>query len=86
VEVIEMTTLAHTKTRITPWEDPAFVHAFEEARASVVEDGITDLALAAAEVQRLLRHAGYPDAGVEVVQSPEEALGQVSHWNVTRDT
>jgi hypothetical protein len=83
--VIEMTTLVHTKTRITPWDDPAFVRAFEHARATVTEDGITDIPLAAAEVQRLLRAAGYPHATVDVDRTVAEALDQVAHWVVTRD-
>ena len=80
-----MTTLMHTKTRITPWDDPEFVRAFERARAKVTEDGITDLPLSAAEVQRLLRAAGYPHARVSVDRTVAEALDQVAHWVVTRD-
>jgi hypothetical protein len=80
-----MTTLVHTKTKITPWDDPEFVRAFERARAVVTEDGITDIPLAAAEVQRLLRQAGYPHARVEVERTVAEALDQVTHWTVTRN-
>jgi hypothetical protein len=83
--VIDMTTLVHTKTKITPWDDPEFVRAFERARAAVTEDGITDIPLAAAEVQRLIREAGYPHARVEVDRTVAEALDQVAHWVVTRD-
>jgi hypothetical protein len=84
-EVIEMTTLVHTKTKITPWDDPEFVRSFEQARAVVTEHGISDIPLAAAEVERLLREAGYPDARVEVDRTVAEALDQVAHWVVTRD-
>ena len=80
-----MATLVHTKTKITPWDDPAFVRAFEQARAIVTQGGITDIQLAAAEVQRLLRGAGYPHARVEVDRTVAEALDQVAHWVVTRD-
>lgn len=81
-----MTTLVHTRTRITPWDDPEFVHAFEHARDAVTKEGMSDGPLAAAEVQRRLRLADYPDARVEIVRTVAEALDQVSHWIVTRDT
>jgi hypothetical protein len=80
-----MTTPVHTKTRITPWDDPEFVRAFEQARATVTGRGITDIPLAAAEVERRLRDAGYPEARVEVDRTVAEALEQVTHWVVTRD-
>jgi hypothetical protein len=80
-----MMTPVRTKTRITPWDDPEFVRAFEQARAVVSEGGINDLPLAAAEVQRLLREAGYPRARVEVDRTVAEALDRVAHWVVTRD-
>ena len=80
-----MPTLVRTKTRIMPWDDPAFVRAFEQARAIATEEGVSDLPLAAAEVQRLLRGAGYPHARVEVDRTVAEALDQVAHWVVTRD-
>ena len=80
-----MTALVHTKTRITPWDDPQFVRAFERSRAVVTEDGITDSPLAAAEVQRLLREAGYPYARVDVDHTVAEALDRVTHWVVSRD-
>ena len=34
-----MTTTVHVKARITPWDDPAFVRAFELARAEVDRSG-----------------------------------------------
>ncbi len=80
-----MTTPVHTKTRITPWDDPEFVRTFERARATVIGQGITDVPLAAAEVERRLREAGYPHARVEVDRTVAEALEQVAHWVVTRD-
>jgi len=80
-----MTTLMRTKTKITPWDDPEFVRAFERARAAVTEDGITDIPLAAAEVQHLLREAGYPHARVDVDRTVAEAIDQVAHWVVSRD-
>ncbi len=81
-----MRTTMHIKARITPWDDPAFVKAFEEARHRVHEagDGM-DGTVAGAQVQHLLREAGYPDARVEVVQSVDEKLENTSHWEVLRD-
>ena len=76
----------HIKARIIPWDDPAFVKAFEEARDRVHEAMVEiDGAVAGAQVQHLLREAGYPDARVEVVQSVDESLEHTSHWEVLRD-
>ncbi len=80
-----MTSVVHTKTRITPWDDPEFVRAFERARATVMQDEIADVPLAAAKVQRLLREAGYPHARVDVDRTVAEAIDRVTHWVVTRD-
>lgn len=75
----------HIKVKITPWDDQAFVQAFEHARDTVVREGCTDCHKAGALVEHLLHEAGYPKATVEVAQAVEEALDQVSHWTVNRD-
>lgn len=81
-----MTSTVRVKAKITPWDDPAFVRAFEEARAEVDRSGCCpDGPEAASEVQRLLREGGFPDAHVEVVRSVQEALEHTSHWTVSRD-
>jgi hypothetical protein len=81
-----MTSPVHIKARITPWDDPAFVKAFEHARDSVHgAEGHPDGTAAGARVQHLLREAGYPEARVEVVQSVDEKLEHTSHWLVSRD-
>jgi hypothetical protein len=80
-----MTTLVHTRTKITPWDDREFVRAYERAREAVHQDEPGDGPAAGAEVQRLLREAGYPQARVEIVRTAKEALEQVAHWIVTRD-
>ena len=80
-----MTTLGHTRTRITPWDDRDFVRAFEDARAAVTLEGMSDGPATAAKVRRRLHEAGYPDARVDVVRTATEALDHVSHWIVTRD-
>jgi len=85
-----MSTVMHIKARITPWDDTAFVKAFERARDAVHEaeaasvnelDGIR----AGAQVQHMLREAGYPNARVEVVQTVDELLEHSTHWLVLRD-
>ena len=81
-----MTSPVHIKARITPWDDAAFVKAFEHARDHVHgAEGHPDGTPAGALVQHLLREAGYPDARVEVIQSVDEKLEHTSHWVVTRD-
>ena len=81
-----MVTAMHIKARITPWDDPAFVKAFEHARDRVHEaqdqpDGVK----AGAMVQQLLREAGFPNARVGVIQTVNEKLQHTSHWLVSRD-
>jgi hypothetical protein len=84
--VVAMTTVTHIKASITPWDDPAFMKAFEQAKDQVVSDAEhPDWPRAALEVQHRLREAGYPDARVEVVRTVEEALRHTSHWIVSRD-
>jgi hypothetical protein len=81
-----MRTTMHIKARITPWDDPAFVKAFEEARDQVHEAGdVVDGTIAGEQVQHLLREAGYPQARVVVVQTVDEKLEHVSHWEVLRN-
>lgn len=85
-----MTTAMHIKARLTPWDDTAFVKAFEHARdvvhqaeseASEEIDGTR----AGERVQHMLREAGYPNARVDVIQSVGEKLEHTSHWLVSRD-
>lgn len=81
-----MTTMLHIKAKLSPWDDPDFVRAFERAREETEESGCCpDGPRAAERVQHLLREAGYPAALVEVHQTVEETLDHVSHWSVTRD-
>jgi len=71
--------------KITPWDDPDFVRAFERARDDVeLSDCCPEGPEAAAEVQRRLRQGGYPGATVEVIRTVREALEHTSHWIVTR--
>jgi len=80
-----MTTTTHIKAKITPWDDPAFVRAFEAARDQTALDGYADGIKAGSRVEHLLREAGYPTATVDVIRTAREALEQTSHWIVTRD-
>jgi hypothetical protein len=81
-----MTIVVHIKARITPWDDPGFVRAFEEAKDRVEHEADRpDSPRAALEVQHQLRAAGYPNARVEVIRTVEEALQHTSHWDVRRD-
>jgi hypothetical protein len=86
VEVVAMTTMLRIKAKLSPWDDPDFVRAFERARDETAESGCCPEGPRAAErVQHLLREAGYPQARVEIRQTVEEALAHVSHWTVARD-
>jgi hypothetical protein len=80
-----MTAMTHIKAKITPWDDPAFVRAFEVARDRTAQEGYPDGPKAGARVERLLREAGYPKATVDVIRTVREALEQTSHWVVRRD-
>ena len=81
-----MTSPVHIKARVTPWDDPEFVKAFEHARDHVhVAEAQLDGTAAGARVQQLLHEAGYPNARVEVIQSVNEKLEHTAHWVVSRD-
>jgi hypothetical protein len=81
-----MSTMVHVRARLIPWDDPAFVGAFERARDETEQSGCCpDGPHAAEHVQRLLREGGFPAARVEVQRTVEEALEHVSHWTVSRD-
>ncbi len=80
-----MTAMTHIKAKITPWDDPEFVRAFENARDETSREGFDDGPKAGAHVEHLLREAGYPKATVDVIRTVREALEQTSHWIVSRD-
>jgi len=80
-----MATVTHIKAKITPWDDPAFVRAFEHARGLAAGEGFDDGPIGAAHVERLLREAGYPKATVDVIRTVREALEHSPHWIVSRD-
>jgi hypothetical protein len=81
-----MLSTVHIRARLDPWDDAAFVRAFERARDETQRSGCCpEGPTAAAAVQRLLREYGYPDARVDVERTVEEALAHISHWTVRRD-
>lgn len=81
-----MTATVHVRARLEPWDDSAFVRAFEQAQEETERSGCCpDGPQAAQRVQRLLREAGFPRAVVDVERTVEEALQHVSHWTVRRD-
>jgi len=80
-----MTTAMHIKSSITPWEDTAFVRTFEAARDEVHTLENVEPHHAGVLVQQKLRESGYPNAVVEVVRTPAEALEHTAHWLVRRD-
>lgn len=72
--------------RLVPWQDRAFVRAFERAREQVVAEGLTiNGPKAAARAEQLLRGAGFPLARVDVERSVDEAVAHGAHWTVWRE-
>lgn len=72
--------------RIVPWQDRAFVRAFDRVRDQVAAEGLTiNGPKAAARAEQLLRRAGFPLARVEVTRSVDEALAHAAHWTVWRE-
>jgi hypothetical protein len=81
-----MAATIHVKAKLIPWDDPAFVRAFEQAHGEVEASGCCPGGMdAAVRVEHLLREAGYPAAQVDIERTVPEALEQVAHWTVRRD-
>ena len=79
-----MDTAWHIKARITPWDDPGFVRAFEQARQAVEDEGLP-YGYRGPAVERRVRELGYPFCTIRVDRTVQEALEQTSHWTVSRD-
>jgi hypothetical protein len=80
-----MTTAIHVRARVDPWDDAAFVKAFEHALERAELTGVPD-SEAGPYVQRRLRETGYPRTRVIVGRTADEALhGEAGRWNVRRD-
>jgi hypothetical protein len=74
------------RVRLIPWDDPAFVQAFEAAREQVRDEGLTingPQACARAEV--LIRERGFPRARIDCERTADEAMAHLAHWTVRRD-
>ena len=81
-----MATTIDLRVRLIPWDDPAFIHAFETAREQVRVEGLTvNGPNACARVQEIVREAGYPSVTVECERTVDEAMAHVAHWTVRRD-
>lgn len=81
-----MTADERVKVRIIPWDDRAFVRAFNRAHADVVAEGLTiNGPRAAAAAESRLRERGYANARIDVERTVEEALAHGARWTVWRD-
>jgi hypothetical protein len=83
-EVCSMDSAWHIRARITPWDDPSFVRAYEAARQAVEAAG-TPYGARGPAVELALRSAGYPDCRVTVERTVNEALEHRARWDVRRD-
>lgn len=81
-----MSTAIDFSVRLIPWDDSAFVHAFEAARDQIrTEETVINDPKAAARVEILLREAGFPNVRIDCERTADEAMAHVAHWTVRRD-
>ncbi len=81
-----MTTSANLKVKLIPWDDPAFLAAFERARTGVEARGLSlDGPAGALALQNALRADGYPKAICYCERNVEEALAHQARCVVRRD-
>lgn len=74
------------KVKLVPWDDPAFVGAFEAAAAVIQARGLhLDAPDGALALQRELRANGFPNATCYCERTVEEALAHQTRCVVTRD-
>ena len=74
------------RSRVVPWDDQPFVHAYEGARRTAVSEGLEiNGPKAARRVEELLHAAGYPRATVSSERTVEEAMRRIAIWTVRRD-
>jgi hypothetical protein len=74
------------KVKLVPWDDPAFVSAFESAAAVIESQGLRlDAPDGALALQRQLRMTGFPNATCYCERTVEEALAHQTRCVVTRD-
>jgi hypothetical protein len=71
---------------VSPWDDPAFLAAFDRACADVVAGGLTlDEPRGQLALQTALRADGYPRAIVVCERSVDEALAHTGRCIIRRD-
>jgi hypothetical protein len=81
-----MATTIDLRVRLMPWDDPAFVHAFETAREQVRLEGLTvNGPHTCARLQEILREAGYLSVTVDCERTAGEAMAHSARWTVRRD-
>lgn len=82
-----MTTELRLEAKLVPWDDPAFVAAFERVRAILEAEGALagSCEAAALRAQALLREAGFGAATVDCVRTVDDVLHSTAHWIVRRD-
>jgi hypothetical protein len=74
------------RVRLIPWDDPAFIGAFEAAREQLRAEGVTINGPAAcARAEALIRAAGFPRVRVDCERTPDEAMAHLARWTVWRD-
>jgi hypothetical protein len=74
------------RSRVVPWDDERFLHAYEGARRTALGEGLeVNGPKAARRVEDLLHAAGYPQASVECERTVEEAMRRIAIWTVRRD-
>lgn len=81
-----MSTAIDLHVRLIPWDDAAFVRAFEAAREQIRAEGLTiNGPKTCARVEEIIREAGFPKARIECERTADEALEHAARWTVRRD-
>jgi hypothetical protein len=77
---------AQHSVKLVPWDDQAFVRAYEAAAAELATMGVSlERPDAPVELQRRLRGQGYPNATCYCERSVDLALARRSRCVVSRD-
>jgi hypothetical protein len=79
-------TVAKISLQVVPWDDPAFMAAFDRGRTAVEGQGLTlDDPRGQLALQSALRADGYPNAVVVGHRSVDDALEHSARCLVRRD-
>ena len=80
-----MATIGHVTVQLIPWDDPAFVAAFERASDAMRSRGVgLETPAACQELEHLLRAEGYPDVTVDCARDVAEALSHEARIVIQR--